>query len=112
MSEPLKSCGVASSVSSDVGIVDDECVDVVVRYDIRHYFLVFATRTTRLLLLRGVTASLVLAHLPTQWVLLGNLALEDYLGAVIGVLLETLAEDVGVALLRRLVVEIEHFCLC
>ena len=117
LSETLESGWVACSVRCDVGIIDDEGVDVVVCYDIGHYLLILLTIATHrpstllgLVLLRStLRSSAANRTLSTALAFLRDRSLEDYLRAIIDVLFQALAQHLSVTLLLWLVVEIEHF---
>ena len=115
LSEALQGGGVAGRIRCDVWIVDDECVDIIVRDDVRHNFLVFFRSGDRssprgLLLLSGRAAVIAgcASGAASTAALLRNRALEDDLRALAGLVLERLAQHLCLALLLGLVVEVEH----
>lgn len=117
--EALQGGGVAGRIRCDVWIVDDECVDIIVRDDVRHNFLVFFGSSDRsspwgLLLLSGRAAVIAgcASSATSTATLLRNRTLEDDLGALASLLLERLAQHLCLALLLGLVVEVEDLsCL-
>ena len=112
--EALQGGGVAGRIRCDVWIVDDECVDIIVRDDVRHNFLVFFRSgdgsPPRGLLLLGGRAAVIAgcaASTTSTAAFLRDSALEDDLGALARLLLERLAQHLCLALLLGLVVEVE-----
>ena len=112
--EALQSSRVAGRICRDVWIVDDECVDIIVRDDVRHNFLVFFGSGDRssprgFLLLSGHAAVIAgcASGTASTAAFLRYRTLEDHLGALARLLLERLAQHLGLALLLGLVVEVE-----
>ena len=112
--EALQGGRVAGRIRRDVWIVDDECVDIIVRDDVRHNFLVFFRSGDRssprgLLLLSGRAAVIAgcASGATSTAALLRNRALEDDLRALASLVLERLAQHLCLALLLGLVIEVE-----
>ena len=111
--EALQGSWVTGRIRCDVWIVDDECVDIIVRDDVRDNFLVFFRSGDRssprsLLLLSGRAAVTGCASGTTSTAaLLRNRTLEDDLGSLARLMLERLAQHLCLALLLGLVVEVE-----
>lgn len=104
---------VTCRVCGNIGIVDDERVDVVVRDYVRHNLLVLGGAARLLLRLRllGLRA-LVGSVLTIQVIFLCRDRTLIYdLCAIICLMLQTLAHNLSLTLLWWLVIEVEYLCL-
>lgn len=114
---------VASSVSCNSRIVYDERIDIVVRDDVSHYFLVLFRSShwpssrylgyPRLVAATGYTTAMVCQLVDGgAGAFLWDCALEDDLSASFArIMLQALAQHLSLALLLRLVIEVEHFAV-
>ena len=114
---------VAGSVSCNGRIVYNERVDIVVRDDVGHYLLVLfrSSHWPSSLYLsnpRGAAITGPTTAMVCQLVdggagsFLRDCALENYLGAALAlVMLQALAQHLSLAVLLRLIVEVEHFAV-
>lgn len=116
-------CWIAGSVSCNGRIVYNERVDIVVRDDVGHYLLVLFRSShwpsslylsnPRLAGITGPTTAMVCQLVDGgAGSFLRDCALENDLGAALArVMLQALAQHLSLAVLLRLIVEVEHFAV-
>ena len=133
LGQSLQGSGVSSRVCSYVGVVDDKCVDVVVRYDVGHNLLIFlrplnlsptllfrasTCRLRQLLRVTISTTSIIIAARGLICIFTASssrarscpflVALEDNLCAFVSIMLQRFRQHLSLALLLRLVIEIQN----